>query len=277
MSRYQQLFDRLGPDSGTFVPFVMLGDPTLEVSEAIIDTVVAAGADALELGIPFSDPVADGPTIASAHVRALAQGMTVSRSFELIARIRAKYPQLPIGLLVYSNMVVSRETMQFYAECAAAGVDSVLVPDVPIRESAPLRQAAAAHDIAQIFIAPAGASATTLAEVAKYSQGYIYAISRDGVTGTQLRAQTKGLNTTVEQLRAFGGAPVFLGFGISTPAHVHDAIAAGAAGAISGSALTAIVEKHLPLADTEAARSALLAEVASFVTAMKQGTILGNA
>lgn len=244
-NRYARLFDRLqATGEGAFVPFIMLGDPSPADSLAIIRTVIAAGADALELGVPFSDPVADGPTIQKSHLRALANGATVASSIELITQVRAEFPDIPMGLLIYGNVPFSRGIENFYAEFAAAGADSVLIPDVPVREGEPFIAAAKAAGIAPIFIAPAQASEATLAGVAAHSEGYIYAISRDGVTGTEKESSTVGLNDVVANVSRFGGTPVLLGFGISTPQHVADAISAGAAGAITGSAITKIIEQH---------------------------------
>ena len=161
MERYDNLFAQLkARKEGAFVPFVTLGDPNPEQSLKIIDTLIAAGADALELGIPFSDPLADGPTIQNATLRAFASGVTPTQCFEMLAAIRHKHPTIPIGLLMYANLVFNRGIDAFYAECARVGVDSVLVADVPVEESAPFRQAAMRHNVAPIFICPP--SSTTL-------------------------------------------------------------------------------------------------------------------
>ena len=136
MQRYQQMFQRLNSEGrGAFVPFVTLGDPNPELSFEILKALVDGGADALELGIPFSDPIADGPTIQNANIRALAAGVTPAVSFELIEKIRAYAPAVPIGLLLYSNLVMAKGITQFYEQAAAAGVDSVLIADVPLHES----------------------------------------------------------------------------------------------------------------------------------------------
>jgi len=274
--RYQVLFQTAQENNrGVFVPFIMLGDPTAQDTLDIIRTAVSAGADALELGVPFSDPVADGPTIQKSHIRALASGATVAGSIELIKQIRAEFPPLPLGLLIYGNVPFTRGLERFYQEFADAGADSILIPDVPVREGAPFIAAAQAAGIAPIFIAPAQATEKTLAGVAQYSEGYIYAISRDGVTGTERESSTTGLRDVVDNIAQFGGAPVLLGFGISTPQHVRDAIAAGAAGAITGSAITAIIEKHC--VETDDGRrisdpSALRLELEKFITAMVEAT-----
>ena len=137
MERYETLFAQLkNRQEGAFVPFVTLGDPGPEQSLKIIDALIEGGADALELGIPFSDPLADGPTIQGAALRAFAAGVTPAQCFEMLAAIRQKHPTIPIGLLMYANLVFSPGIDEFYAQCARVGVDSVLVADVPVEESA---------------------------------------------------------------------------------------------------------------------------------------------
>ena len=225
MKRYEHLFSTLAEKKeGAFIPFVMLGDPNVETSENIIETLIEAGADGLELGVPFSDPIADGPTIQAAHVRALDAKVSVADAFGIIKRVRERHPELPIGLLIYSNVAVVRGLDRFYSEVHASGADSVLLPDVPVRESAPFTAAAKDAGVDPIYIAPPHANEDTLEGVAHSSEGYIYAISRDGVTGTERVSETTGLNDVVSNLQRFGGAPVVLGFGISTPKHVADAL-----------------------------------------------------
>lgn len=272
MSRYDNLFEALSGE-GAFVPFIMLGDPSPEVALEIVRAAVAGGADALELGVPFSDPVADGPTIQASHIRALENGATVDAAIEQIKTIRAEFPELPIGMLIYGNVPFTRGVENFYQEFHDAGADSILLPDVPVREGAPFIAAAAKANIEPIFIAPAQASEKTLAGVAKNSKGYIYAISRDGVTGTEKASETRGLDEVVANVKRFGGAPILLGFGISTPQHVADAIAAGASGAITGSAITKIIEKHVSReTSTDINVEALKKEITDFVASMKAAT-----
>lgn len=276
-SRYDKLFAALREkNEGAFVPFIMLGDPTPEASVDIIRTAVAAGADALELGVPFSDPVADGPTIQASHIRALDGGATLDSALEQVRTIRSEFPDLPIGMLIYGNVAFARGVGRFYAEFAEAGADSILLPDVPVREGAPFIAAAKEAGINPIFIAPARAPERTLAGVAEHSQGYIYAISRDGVTGTEKESETTGLDEVVASIQRFDGPPVLLGFGISSPQHVADAIAANAAGAITGSAITKIIDRHVSretgAAGTIEDADALHAELTEFISAMKEAT-----
>jgi len=267
MERYETLFKQLhARQEGAFVPFVTLGDPSPEQSLKIIDTLIEAGADALELGIPFSDPLADGPTIQNATLRAFAAGVTPGQCFEMLAAIRQKHPTIPIGLLMYANLVFSRGIDEFYARCAQAGVDSVLVADVPVEESAPFRQAAMRHNIAPIFICPPNADDDLLRQIASYGRGYTYLLSRAGVTGTENRAALP-LHHLVEKLTEFHAAPPLQGFGISAPEQVAAAIDAGAAGAISGSAIVKIIEKNLQNP------AAMLAELKTFVQGLKAATL----
>ncbi len=266
MERYENLFAQLKDrKEGAFVPFVTLGDPSVEQSLKIIDTLIEAGADALELGIPFSDPLADGPTIQEATLRAFAAGVTPSQCFEMLALIRQKHPTIPIGLLMYANLVFSKGIDEFYAQCEKVGVDSVLVADVPVEESAPFRTAALRHNIAPIFICPPNADEELLRQIASYGRGYTYLLSRAGVTGAENRAALP-LHHLVEKLKQYDAPPSLQGFGISAPEQVAGAIEAGAAGAISGSAIVKIIEKNV------AAPEQMLAELKAFVSTMKAAT-----
>ncbi|GGB31522.1 tryptophan synthase alpha chain [Oceanisphaera marina] len=266
MSRYNRLFDRLtAANQGAFVPFVTLGDPTPEQSLKVIDALIAGGADALELGIPFSDPVADGPTIQAATLRALNAGTRTQTCFDMLAQVREKYPDIPMGLLVYANLVFAPGLDNFYRRAAAAGVDSVLVADAPLEMSAPFKAAADKAGIETIFIAPPNGDEATLKAIAEAGSGYTYLLSRAGVTGTETKAG-KPVDTLLATLKQFNAPPSLLGFGISTPQQVRDAISAGAAGAISGSAVVKIIEQHQH--DHQAMTDALTA----FVKDMKAAT-----
>lgn len=266
MERYNNLFTELkNRREGAFVPFVTLGDPNPGQSLKIIDTLIEAGADALELGIPFSDPLADGPTIQNATLRAFSAGVTPTHCFEMLAAIRQKYPSIPIGLLMYANLVFNRGIDNFYAECARVGVDSVLVADVPVEESAEFRQAAMRHNVAPIFICPPNADDALLRQIAAFGHGYTYLLSRAGVTGAENRAALP-LHHLIEKLTEYDAAPPLQGFGISAPEQVSAALSAGAAGAISGSAIVKIIEKNVN------DYPAMLAGLKTFVLNMKAAT-----
>jgi tryptophan synthase alpha chain len=269
--RYQQAFTELAEkNEKAFIPFVTIGDPNAEQSFEVIKALIDAGADALELGIPFSDPSADGITIQMAALRALKSGMNTDICIDILAKVREYAPNIPIGLLLYGNLVFARGIDNFYKDMAAVGVDSVLIADLPIRESLPFREAALKYGVAPIFIAPPNASEETLREVSSYSRGYTYVLSRAGVTGvdvieenTQTESPAKDL---INKLKEYHAAPPVLGFGISAPQQVKDALSAGASGAISGSAVVKIIENNLT--DNEK----MLTELTDFISKMKAAT-----
>ncbi|MBQ4811051.1 tryptophan synthase subunit alpha [Pseudoalteromonas luteoviolacea] len=245
MSRYSNLFTRLNDArQGAFVPFVTLGDPTKEISLDIVKSLIDGGADALELGIPFSDPIADGPVIQAANIRALESKINTQDCFDIIREIREYNADIPIGLLLYSNLIFAQGIENFYQQAKDAGVDSILVADVPLHESKMFRQAAQQAEIEPIFIATPNASDDTLRQCASYGRGYTYLLSRSGVTGTETKAEMPA-DTMINKLVEYNAAPALLGFGISAPEHVKAAIDSGAAGAISGSAVVKIIEENL--------------------------------
>jgi len=265
-NRYQQMFERLAESGeGAFVPFCVVGDPDPVQSLSIIDTLASSGADALELGLPFSDPVADGPVIQKADSRALDAGATVKRGFEIIAEVRKRFGDMPIGLLVYANLLESPGLNVFYANARKAGLDSVLVADVPTIEAKPYLKSASKHGISPVLIAAPNSSDEHLQEIARNSEGYAYLVARRGVTGTDQQAQT-GHRQLVSKLKELGAPPCLLGFGISTPEHVRYALASGAAGAISGSAVVERIEQNLDNPD------AMLSELRTFAGSMKAAT-----
>ena len=272
-TRYSQAFTQLKEKKqGAFIPFVTIGDPNLEQSFEIIKALIDAGADALELGIPFSDPSADGITIQRAALRALNSGVDTDSCLDVLAKVRAYAPNIPIGLLLYGNLVFARGIDTFYKDMAAVGVDSVLIADLPLRESAPFRDAAIKYGIAPIFIAPPNGSEDTLKQVAQYSQGYTYVLSRAGVTGVDVptdasTSEVSPAHHLVAKLKENNAAPGVIGFGISSPEQVKAALVTGAAGAISGSAVVKLIENNLD--DNQVMLSALT----DFVQKMKAATL----
>jgi tryptophan synthase alpha chain len=251
-SRYDRMFERLAERrEAAFGAFVMLGDPDLETSAAMLDALVEGGADMLEVGIPFSDPVADGPVIQAAAVRALAGGVTPADCFALLKAFRARHAEVPVGILTYANLVVARGRDAFYRAAGDAGVDSVLVADVPLMESAPFVAAAGAAGVDPVLIAAANTPERTLAGIARAGRGYTYCVARAGVTGADRDVCFDA--ALLARLAALGAAPPVLGFGISKPEHVRLARAAGAAGVISGSAIVALAAAH-PGGEADAVR-----------------------
>ncbi len=266
MDRYTALFESLAEkNEGAFVPFVTLGDPSPKDSLAIMETLIASGADALELGFPFSDPLADGPTIQNATLRALQSGTTPDQCFEMIAHIRQKHPKLPIGLLMYANLVFANGIDHFYRRCQETQIDSVLIADVPIENGDEFKISADKHQVASIFIAPPNADQTLLQQIATQGKGYTYLLSRAGVTGAETKAG-QPLQPIIQALSEHNAPPPLLGFGISAPEHVKSALDAGAAGAICGSAIVKIIEEHQDDAE------ARLKNLAAFVCKMKAAT-----
>ena len=205
-ARYQTLFGGTAASRTAVIPFLVLGDPDFETSARLLDALADAGIDAIELGLPFSDPVADGPVIQAASVRALAAGATPERGWRLVERLRQRAPELPIGLLVYANLVVHRGISEFYRRAAEARADSVLVADVPLAEADPFLAEAARHGIAPVMIAPPNASAERLERIAQVTRGYTYVTSRAGVTGTR-GPDPDLLGPTLARLRALGAPP----------------------------------------------------------------------
>jgi tryptophan synthase alpha chain len=245
MSRYTAMFSALSArGEGAFVPFVMLGYPDPETSLRAIDVLLAHGADAIELGIPFSDPVADGPVIQRAAARALAGGATLRGSLAQVQAVRRRHADVPTGLLVYANLVVQDRPARFYRAAADAGVDSVLVADVPAVEAGPFAAAAREAEVDPVLLLPADATAGTVRRVARLGRGYTYLLARAGVTGAETRVRPPSA-ALLALLDEEGGAPPLVGFGISTPAQVRPLIGAGAAGVITGSAVVALIEQNV--------------------------------
>lgn len=265
-TRYADMFTQLdAKKEGAFVPFVMIGDPDKETSIDIINSLIEAGADALELGIPYSDPIADGPTIQKASIRALGSGIRPGDCFDILSEIRKQHPSIPIGLLLYSNLVLAQGIDVFYQKAHAAGVDSILIADVPLREADRFIEIATANNIQQILIAPPNASDETLQAIGEKSAGYTYLLGRAGVTGAETAVQIPA-SALVQKLAQYQVAPPLLGFGISTPEQVKNAIISGAAGAISGSATVNLIEQNL------SDKQAMLSALGQFVADMKAAT-----
>lgn len=245
-SRYNLLFQQLKiKKEGCFIPFVILGDPTIEISLKIIENLILNGADALELGIPFSDPIADGIIIQKAHLRAFLNNITIKKCFLMLKNIRKKYPTIPIGLLTYSNIVYSYKISKFYSICSLIGIDSILIADLPYEESYSFRKEAHLKKIAQIFICPPDANKNVIKKVSEYSQGYIYLVSRPGITGLQKKQSKLSLKNIINKLKKYKSKPIIQGFGIFTTHQIKKILRNGVSGIICGSLIIKIIEKNL--------------------------------
>jgi len=239
MSRYAAMFDRLDRE-GAFGAFLMLGDPDLQTSARLLDEVIEGGADMIEVGIPFSDPVADGPVIQAAAQRAFASGVRVADCLDLIGSLRARNSDVPIGILTYANIVVARAG--FMRDAAQAGADSLLIADVPAMEAEPFTREMEKSGLEPVLIAAANTPDATLKRIASLSKAYTYCVSRAGITGTHADGRFNA--DLVQRVKSAGAPPPIFGFGISTPNHVRAALEAGAKGVICGSAIVDLVSRR---------------------------------
>ena len=220
-----------------FIPFVTCGDPTIETTEAVVRSMAAAGADLIELGIPFSDPTAEGPVIQEASTRALAAGATTDAIFEMVVRLRQDL-DIPLVFMTYANVIFSYGIERFAQRAEEVGIDGIILPDVPFEEREEFAPAFAAHGIDLIaMIAPT--SEDRIALIAKEATGFIYLVSSLGVTGVRSQITTD-LEGIVATIRRTTDVPVAVGFGISTPDQAAR-MARLADGAIVGSAIVRIV------------------------------------
>lgn len=224
------------------IPFLMLGDPNPEESIKIINAVIASGVDAIELGLPFSDPIADGRVVSQAAARACQHQLSTDNYFALIGKIRQAFPSLPIGILVYANVVFHYGIDAFYQQAKVCGIDSVLIPDLPTIEATPYLQTAKAHGIAGVLLATPACQKPELQIVAKQSAGFTYVVTRPGVTGTDYAVQFERTQIMVRQLEDLQAPPCVFGFGIKHAADVLHAHRCGAKGVIIGSALIAALQ-----------------------------------
>ena len=246
MGIYQDLFR--GLNRAALIPFFVIGDPDEETSFELIKTAIDAGADVLELGIPFSDPVADGPTIQKADIRAMKAGMTPQKALAFIKRI-TDYRPIPIGLLVYYNLIYQYGVEQFFAAFKAAGGTSVLVADLSIDDADEIIPATEAAGLETVFMVTPNTTDQRIQKIAEYTTGFIYTVSLLGTTG-----QRSGLSDLVKpligRLRSLTEKPICVGFGISTAEHARDVAQAGADGVIIGSRIIKFVEDNLDDTDT---------------------------
>ena len=222
------------------MPYVTAGDPNLEWSERILDAVIESGGDMIELGVPYSDPLADGPTVQAAGQRALRSGTTIRGVFDLVGKVRAKHPEVPIALLVYYNCIFRWGEDRFARAAKESGVDGLIVPDLPPEEAAGLEKAASEQGLDIIYLLAPTSTPERIRAVVTRSQGFIYCVSLTGVTGARqkLSEQLAPFMQNVRQgLKEAGrSVPLAVGFGISTPDHARD-VSRIAEGVIVGSAL----------------------------------------
>ena len=253
MTKIKQAFE----NGKAFIPFITCGDPDLETTAAVVRAAAENGADLIELGIPFSDPTAEGPVIQAANIRALSGGVNSDKVFDLVRDLRQDVT-IPLVFMTYANVVFSYGSERFISTCANVGIDGLILPDIPFEEKEEFLDICHKYDVALIsLIAPT--SANRIGMIAKEAEGFIYLVSSLGVTGTRSEIKTD-LSSIVNVIRENTDTPVAVGFGISTPQQAHD-MAAVSDGAIVGSAIIKLLEKH----GKDAA-----AYVGEFVRAMKE-------
>lgn len=262
---YDEMFSRVKEkNEGAFIPFIVAGDPDFQTSLQIIKTFVENGADALEIGFPFSDPVADGPTVQLADIRALKYGMTTKKGFEFIKKIR-EFTDIPIGILTYYNLIYKMGLDEFYNNVKESGANAVLAADLPPEEAGDALKFSKDYDIQQIFMAAESTSNERLLKITEKCSGFLYVVAVMGVTG----ARSELDNTTVQlinRVKSKSNLPICVGFGISKPEHVNKIIKSGANGAIVASAILNIITENLD--DKEI----MLKKIASFCRELKQAT-----
>lgn len=223
-----------------FIPFITCGDPDLETTAKVVRAMVHAGADLIELGIPFSDPTAEGPVIQEANVRALAAGATTDKIFDLVRDLR-KDVTVPMVFMTYANVVFSYDAEVFIKTCSEIGIDGLILPDLPFEEKEEFADLCGKYQVALIsLIAPT--SENRIAMIAKEAEGFIYVVSSLGVTGTRTEITTD-IGAIVKLIRENTDIPCAVGFGISTPEQAHD-MAAKSDGAIVGSAIIKLLAKY---------------------------------
>ena len=236
MSKISEAFK----DTNAFIPFITGGDPSLEITEQLLYAMEEAGADIIEIGIPFSDPIAEGPVIQAANERALAAGCTTDRLFETVKKAREKV-QVPMVFLTYLNPIFTYGKERFMERCRECGIQGVIVPDMPFEEKGELREVCREYGVEIIsLIAPT--SHERITAIAKEAEGYIYCVSSLGVTGMRKEISTD-IQGMVDKVRQATKVPCAVGFGISTPEQAQK-MAAVSDGVIVGSRIVKIVEEY---------------------------------
>ncbi|AIC14745.1 tryptophan synthase subunit alpha [Nitrososphaera viennensis] len=220
------------------VCYVVAGYPDFKATVEIIDALVAGGADIIEIGIPFSDPIADGPTIQRASQAALDSGITPAKALQVARQVRKKHPSLPLLVMTYSNIFVKPGWDDFISRCKEAGVDGFILPDMPVEEASDYLAKAAQSGMATVFLASPNTPEERLEKIAQNSSGFMYLVSVYGITGARRTFEDYTKDAVQRAKRAAGGRiPVGVGFGISKPEHARFMVNAGADAIIVGSAI----------------------------------------
>jgi tryptophan synthase alpha chain len=223
-----------------FIAYITAGDPDLSTTKRIALALEKSGVDIIELGIPFSDPLADGPTIQAASQRALAGGASLKRIFSMTRTLR-KNTDIPLVYMTYYNPVLKYGIDNFVNSCKACGVDGVIIPDLPYEEAVSLIRLSRKKNVATIFLAAPTSTRERIREIARSSSGFIYYVSLTGVTGARRKLSAE-ITKNVRTIKSITDTPIAVGFGISTPAQAKE-VAAQADGVIIGSAIVRVIER----------------------------------
>ncbi len=243
MNRIDQKFQQLRAKGTTaFMPYLCAGDPTPALTSELLLTLEDAGAELIELGIPFSDPIADGPTVQRASERALAHNISLQQILELVATLRQR-TEIPIALMSYYNPIFRMGESAFCQNAQAAGVDGIIVPDLPPEQAEPLLKAAPQYNLATIFLVAPTSPPQRMKLIASVSTGFVYCVSLTGVTGARATLSTE-IEPMMRELRNQTDKPIGVGFGVSTPEQAR-LVAHLADGVIVGSAIINVIEENM--------------------------------
>lgn len=243
MNRIDQKFQELRHQGASaFMPYLCAGDPTPELTSKLLLTLEAAGADLIELGVPFSDPIADGPTIQRASERALAHSISLQQILDIVKSLRAQ-TDIPIALMGYYNPIFRMGEEVFCKAAQEAGVDGVIVPDLPPEQAQPLLEVAPKYNLATIFLVAPTSPPERMQLIASVSTGFIYCVSVTGVTGARAMLSDE-IAPMITELRKHTDKPISVGFGVSTPDQAKQ-VADIADGVVVGSAIIDVIEKNM--------------------------------
>lgn len=266
MSRIKNTFNRLRKkNEKALIPYIMAGDPDLATTKELILAMEKAGCDIIELGAPFSDPLADGPVIQKAAIRSLRNHTSVADVLGLVADLR-KTSSIPLILMTYYNLIFKYGEERFVGDAAAAGLDGVILPDLPPEEAGVLITAAKKAGLDTIFLLAPTSTDDRVKLVSRVSHGFIYYVSLTGVTGANLGMQTEAIREAVGKIKAVTDKAVAVGFGIATPEQAAQVALWGADGVIVGSALVKIIEENIGSPE-------LVSRAAAFCASLKQGVL----
>ena len=249
------------------IPYIMAGDPDLATTKTLILEMEKAGCDLIELGAPFSDPLADGPTIQKAAIRSLRNHTSVSDVLSLVADVR-KESKIPLILMTYYNLIFKYGEERFVNDAVSAGLDGIILPDLPPEEAGTLIPPAKKAGLATIFLLAPTSNDERMKLVCKVSQGFVYYVSLTGVTGARAAVQSS-IQDSLKKIKQVTDKPVAVGFGISTPDQAAQVALWGADGVIVGSALVKVVEENIGSPE-------LIANAVAFVKSLKQGVLAGH-